>query len=77
MVRTKQTTLDSNAPVLAFRFPPNVKGLSTDEIEAMQERQREDKGAHQPPCVLVHHCARLPSASSRKNKTKPNPSALG
>lgn len=46
MVRTKQTTLDSKAvPVLAFRFPPNVKGLSADEIEAMQERQREDKGA--------------------------------
>lgn len=45
MVRTKQTTLDSNAPVLAFRFPPNVKGLSPDEIEAMQERHREDKGA--------------------------------
>jgi hypothetical protein len=43
MVRTKQTSLESNASVPTFRFPPNVRALSPDQVKAVQASQRKDK----------------------------------
>ena len=58
MVRTKQTALQSNAPVPTFRFPPNVRALSPDKANAVKERQRQGK-ARMRKGVMPGECPAL------------------